>query len=62
MDRHEGVGDLDDWWVEAPDIVVYVADPPEPTATLLGPDGRPIAYVVDRRTVPIGFQRPIDAK
>lgn len=51
----------DDWLEDEPPglaaLEVHVTDP-EILATLLGPDGEPLAYLLDRRQVPFGFQLP----
>lgn len=51
----------DEWeepWEDQPilaaDLTVEV-NPPEIVGTLLGPDGEPIRYLLDRPAVPFGF-------
>lgn len=53
--------DEEDWEAEEPDdpveLTVDIVDP-QVIATLYGPDGEPLRYLLDRPTVPFGFQRP----
>jgi hypothetical protein len=41
---------------DPPQLTVYVTEP-EIAATLLGPDGAPLAVFYDRPVIPFGFQR-----